>query len=64
MIKIQGNNSYYQIFNETVLQIYYTLYKHRENEKYYTIDEKLIIVDGGRMLRKFPVYSSKGFVSN
>ena len=52
MIKIQGNNSYYQIFNETVLQIYYT------------IDEKLIIVDGGRMLRKFPVYSSKGFVSN
>jgi len=31
MIKIQGNNSYYQIFNETVLQIYYTLYKKSQN---------------------------------
>ena len=29
MLKIQGNNSYYQIFNETVLQfIIIILYKH------------------------------------
>ena len=51
------------IFQETVLQ-FIILYTNIEKEKYYTIDEKRIIVNGRRMHRIFLHLASQELVSD